>query len=100
MSNKQRPASLFFAVLDIDPTSPGILLTFARDNPALSPERRTWVRAGPPVFAEDLQALTLPLRSPLCFRYRHIANCHTRETLQSSAVLCRRKVTAKYAIVN
>jgi hypothetical protein len=55
---------LFFAVLDIHPTSPGILLTFARDNPALSPERRTWVRAGPPVFAEDLQALTIPLLSP------------------------------------
>jgi hypothetical protein len=29
---------LFFAVLDIHPTSPGILLTFARDNPALSPD--------------------------------------------------------------
>jgi hypothetical protein len=57
---------LFFAVLDIHPTSPGILLTFARDNPALSPERRTWVRAGPPVFAENLQALTIPLRSPRC----------------------------------
>jgi hypothetical protein len=66
MSKKQRRASLFFAVLDIHPTSPGILLTFARDNPALSPERRTWVRAGPPVFAENLQALTIPLRSPRC----------------------------------
>ena len=54
---------LFFVVLDIHSTSPGILLTFARDNPALSPERRTWVRAGPPVFAENLQALTIPLRS-------------------------------------
>jgi hypothetical protein len=54
---------LFFAILDIRP----ILLTLARDNPALSPERRTWVRAGPPpVFAENLQALTIPLRSPRC----------------------------------
>jgi hypothetical protein len=66
MSKKQRRASLFSAVLNIHLTSPGILLTFARDNPALSPERRTWVRAGPPVFAENLQGLTIPLRSPRC----------------------------------
>jgi len=50
---------------------------------SLAPERGMVARAGPPVFAENLQALaTRLLIAGVSRQYRHIAICHTRETPQ------------------
>jgi hypothetical protein len=47
---------------------------------SLAPARGTLVRAGPPVFAENLQTLAIRfLIAAVSRQYRHIAICHTRE---------------------
>jgi hypothetical protein len=56
--------------------------------------------AGPPVFAEILQALTIPLHSPrTAFNTSYCClSCERNAAIHAAS--CRRKLLQKYAIVN
>jgi hypothetical protein len=57
-------------------------------------------RARPPVFAGNLQALTIPLRSPRAALNIVVLLSICRRNAAISTMACRRKLLQKYAIVN
>jgi hypothetical protein len=59
---KQQRASLLSAVFDTHQNRP-VFIDFRTPSIPLSPATARHGRAGPPVFAENLQALAIPLRS-------------------------------------
>jgi hypothetical protein len=66
----------------------------------LSQDHRTWGRAGPPVFAENLQALTIPFRSPSAALNIVISVSVIPRNTANHVVPCQCKLLQKYVIVN